>query len=147
MALQVKNLLASTEDIGKKKKEDIEMWVWSLSHERSPVEGHGNPLQYSCLENPMEEEPSGLQSIGSQRVGRNWSDFVHTHAQITKKSAIQTLIGHFGGDLCSKMGLDSPDSPWWALLKPQSNERKWITDYCVSHLNWDSYMEFLHFVT
>ena len=20
---------------------------------RSPVEGHGNPLQYSCLENPM----------------------------------------------------------------------------------------------
>ena len=21
---------------------------------RSPVEGHGNPLQYSCLENPMD---------------------------------------------------------------------------------------------
>ena len=27
---------------------------------------HGNPLQYSCLENPMDwtEEPGGLQSIG-----------------------------------------------------------------------------------
>ena len=24
--------------------------------ERSPGEGHGNPLQYSCLENPMEAE-------------------------------------------------------------------------------------------
>ena len=24
---------------------------------RSPGEGNGNPLQYSCLENPMEEEP------------------------------------------------------------------------------------------
>ena len=23
---------------------------------RSPGEGNGNPLQYSCLENPMEEE-------------------------------------------------------------------------------------------
>ena len=23
---------------------------------RSPGEGHGNPLQYSCLENPMERE-------------------------------------------------------------------------------------------
>ena len=27
---------------------------------RSPGEGHGNPLQYSCLENPMAEEPGGL---------------------------------------------------------------------------------------
>jgi len=32
---------------------------------RSPGGGHGNPLQYSCLENPH-EEPGGLQSIGSQ---------------------------------------------------------------------------------
>ena len=27
----------------------------------------GNPLQYSCLENPWTEEPGGLQSIGSQK--------------------------------------------------------------------------------
>ena len=29
---------------------------------RSPGGGHGNPLQYSCLENPMDrgEEPGGL---------------------------------------------------------------------------------------
>ena len=31
---------------------------------RSPGEGNGTPLQYSCLENPMEEEPGGLQSMG-----------------------------------------------------------------------------------
>ena len=35
---------------------------------RSPGEGNGNPLQCSCLGNPMEEEPGGLQSMGSQRV-------------------------------------------------------------------------------
>ena len=29
------------------------------------------PLQYSCLENPMDEEPGGLQSMGSQRVGHD----------------------------------------------------------------------------
>ena len=34
---------------------------------RSPGERDGNPLQYSCLENPM-NEPGGLQSMGSQRV-------------------------------------------------------------------------------
>ena len=31
---------------------------------RSPGEGHGNPLQYFCPENPMDEEPGGLRSPG-----------------------------------------------------------------------------------
>ena len=31
---------------------------------RSPGGGHGNPLQYSCLENPVEEKPGRLQHIG-----------------------------------------------------------------------------------
>ena len=30
---------------------------------RSPGRGHGNPLQYPCLENLMEEEPGGLYSL------------------------------------------------------------------------------------
>ena len=37
----------------------------------SPGEGNGNPLQYSCLENPWTEEPGGLWSMGSQRVGHD----------------------------------------------------------------------------
>ena len=37
-----------------------------LESGRSPGEGDGNPLQYSCLENPWTEEPGGLQSTGSQ---------------------------------------------------------------------------------
>ena len=35
---------------------------------RSPGGGHGNPLQYSCLENPMDMEAGGLQSTRSRRV-------------------------------------------------------------------------------
>ena len=34
---------------------------------RSPGGGRGNPLQYSCLEDPMEEEPGRLQSMGLRR--------------------------------------------------------------------------------
>ena len=34
-------------------------------------EGNGTPLQYSCLENPM-EEPGGVQSMGSLGVGHDW---------------------------------------------------------------------------
>ena len=40
-----------------------------LGSERSPGEENGNPLQDSCLENPM--EPGRLQSMGSQRVGHD----------------------------------------------------------------------------
>ena len=38
---------------------------------RSPGNGNGNPLQYPCLDNPWTEEPGGLQSMGSQRVGHD----------------------------------------------------------------------------
>ena len=34
--------------------------------ESSPGEGNGNPLQYSCLENPMDRGACRLQSMGSQ---------------------------------------------------------------------------------
>ena len=38
----------------------------------SPGGGHGNPLQYSCLENPMDRGTwRATQSIGSQRVGHD----------------------------------------------------------------------------
>ena len=35
---------------------------------RSPGEGNGNPLQYSCLENPWTKKPGRLQAMGSLRV-------------------------------------------------------------------------------
>ena len=35
---------------------------------RCPGEGNGNPFQYSCVENPMDGEPGGLQSMRSQGV-------------------------------------------------------------------------------
>ena len=50
-------------------------WIPGLG--RSPGGGNANPLQYSWLENPM-EEPGRLQSTGSQRVRHNWSDLAHT---------------------------------------------------------------------
>ena len=38
---------------------------------KSPAGGHGNPLQYSCLENPMDREPGRLQFMELQKVGRD----------------------------------------------------------------------------
>ena len=36
-------------------------------------EGNGTPLQYSCLENPMDGGAGRLQSMGSLRVGHDWA--------------------------------------------------------------------------
>ena len=36
-------------------------------------EGDGTPLQYSCLENPMDGGAWWLQSMGSLRVGYDWA--------------------------------------------------------------------------
>ena len=48
VAPEVKNLSAKAWDVG-----DMGSFAW---WERSPGGGHGNPLQYSCLENPMDRE-------------------------------------------------------------------------------------------
>ena len=56
----VKSLLASAGDLG-----DTDL---SPGSGRSPEEGNGNPLQYSCLEILWTEEHGRLQNMGSQRV-------------------------------------------------------------------------------
>ena len=63
VVLALKNLPANAGDI-----RDVGLIPGS---ERSPGGWHGNPFQNSCLENPMEEEPDGLQSIGSHRIGHD----------------------------------------------------------------------------
>ena len=40
---------------------------------RSPGGGHGNPLQYSCLENPMERSLAGYSPWGHKRLGHYWA--------------------------------------------------------------------------
>ena len=58
VVLVVKNILA---DAG-----DVRDSVSIPGSGRSPGGEHGNLLQYSGLENPMTEEPGGLQSTGLQ---------------------------------------------------------------------------------
>ena len=45
---------------------------------RFPGEGNGNPLQYSCLENPMDRGAwCRLLSMGLQRVRHDWMTSLH----------------------------------------------------------------------
>ena len=56
-----------------------EIWVRSLDWEDPLEEGmatHSNILAWRI---PWTVEPGGLKSMDSQRVGRNWTDLIHTH--------------------------------------------------------------------
>ena len=47
------------------------MWVQSLGRENPPEEGVANDSSILAWRIPWVEEPDGLQSMGSQRVGRD----------------------------------------------------------------------------
>ena len=50
---------------------DLRDTGWIPGWERSPGVGNGNTLQYSSWKIPWTEEPGGLQSTRSQRVGHD----------------------------------------------------------------------------
>ena len=62
LALMVKNLLAHAGDV-----RDVTLIPGS---ERSLGGGHGNPSQYSCLENPMDR---GAWQATVHRVTKSWT--------------------------------------------------------------------------
>jgi len=71
---------------------------------RSSGEGNGNPLQYSCLENPMDGERGRLQSMGSQRVGNNWANslsFFLSHSYMTTGKTTALTRWTFVGKIMS----------------------------------------------
>ena len=75
-----------------------EMRVPSLVWEDPLEDMYGNPLQDSCLKNPMDrEEFGGLQSIGSQRVGHAWSDLacMHTHTSKVMLKILQAILQQY----------------------------------------------------
>ena len=47
---------------------------------RSPGGGCGSPSSILAWRIPWTEKLGGLKSIGSQRVGHNWSDWAHMHS-------------------------------------------------------------------
>ena len=59
---------------------------------RSSGEGNGNPLQYSCLENPWTKEPGRQQSIGSLRVGPDFSLSLFTFHALEKEMVTHSNV-------------------------------------------------------
>ena len=69
-------------------------WVRSLDGEDSPGGGHGNPLQYSCLENPMDR---GAWQATVRRVTKSRLKPLSTQATI---KGIETLLKYSRFQFC-----------------------------------------------
>ena len=71
-----------------------EIWVWSLNQE-DPLEEemstHSSILAWRIL---WTEESGRLQSMGSQRVGHNWSDSARVHAPVGRLINSWTELTH-----------------------------------------------------
>ena len=67
---------------------------------RSPGGGHGNPLQYSCLENPVDRGAWG---------GAGWGSTVQGHKELDMTEATERAYTHPGLRGCE--GTHFPDPP------------------------------------
>ena len=82
----------------------------TISSTLSIGEGNGTPLQYSCLENPMDgEEPGGLQSMGSYKS--DMTEQLHFHFSLS-------CIGEGNGNPLQCSCLENPRDgrAWWAAV-------------------------------
>ena len=69
---------------------------------RSPKEGNAYPLQHSCLENPMDRGPGGVQSMESQRLRHSYATnaFTFTFKTMQVKGERDNARGYFCRNLC-----------------------------------------------
>ena len=92
---------------------------------RSPGGGHGNPLQYSCLENPTDR---GAWWAAVHRVTKSWTQLkwlsLHTQTDLKhllmKITSLDTLMAYMTCDETCLTGWDSAltwvsNSLWWYL--------------------------------
>ena len=61
---------------------------------KSPGEGNGSLLQYSCLQNPMDTGPGKQQSIQSQRVRRDSNSHFHLQKPTDGRSSKNSKHKH-----------------------------------------------------
>ena len=80
------------------------MWetqVWSLGQKDSLEEDMTTHYSILAWRIPWTEEPGGLQSMGSQRVGHDWATNTHTHFSISSLISPWNVLAHLTWDsLC-----------------------------------------------
>ena len=101
-----------------------DMLVWSLGGEDPLEEGTATHSSILAWRIPWTEEPGGLQSIGLQRVGHDWSDLARTHMAPVGLNGIDLdcqwlhCVGEGKGNPLQYSCLENPmdRGAWWATV-------------------------------
>ena len=115
-------------------QETKEMRVWSLGPEDPLAEGmavHSSAFVWSI---PWTEEPRGLQSMGSQRVGHDWNDCAHTSLRILQCQVTSYMcVGAQSCSILHPMDCSPPGSTVHGIL--QAGILEWVaTSYSRLHM-------------
>ena len=132
VALVIKNLPASAEDV-----RDLGS-IPGLG--RSSWEGSTNPLQYSCLENPMDR---GAWQATVHRVSKSWTQlkWLSMHAHIRVLVVDQPQPG--GSHLALLCG--ACHNAWdWSHLWDFLTHDLWLMLISRQELSWGCWPEYLH---
>ena len=78
-----------------------EIQVWSLGQENPLEEGMATHSSFLAWRIPWTEEPGGLQSMESQRVGHNWETFTHSLSILWNNYIFSLLILFNEPNYCS----------------------------------------------
>ena len=84
-----------------------ELWLWVTWLLWSVGEGNGNPLQYSCLENPVDR---GAWWAAVHGIVQSWTQL--------KRLSMHALIGEGNGNPLQYSCLENPRDrgDWWAAV-------------------------------
>ena len=86
--------------------------IWSLGQENLLEKGRTIHSSILAWRIPWTEKPGGLQSVGSQRVGHDWSDLAHSMHQedFTTSPEGRKELSFFYGILWITAGMDTLNS-------------------------------------
>ena len=98
---------------------------------RSPREGNGNPLQYSCLENPTDR---GAQQATVQWVTKNWTQLSSKERQCQRMLKLLHNCTHHGegnGTPLQHSCLENPmdRGAWWAAVHGVAKSRTRLSNF------------------
>ena len=91
---------------------------------RSPGVGNGNPLQYSCLENPMDR---GVWWATVHRIAKSWTwlnDWAYTHTAYISLSEWVSEVTQSCPTLCDPIDYIPPGSSIHGIL--QARILEWV---------------------
>ena len=94
---------------------------------RSPGEGNGNQLQYSCLENSMDRGAWQATSMELQRAGLNFYIYVCVYVY----TYTHTLTGEGNGTSLQYSCLENPmdGEVWWAAVHGVAKSQTRLSDF------------------